>query len=271
MDKTLAKPVDQAVQFLRDKCKAVPAAAIVLGSGVNVLENLDEEQSFPYQDVFGMSPGVVGHSGSLCYGKVAGVPVVVLRGRFHAYEGHNWDVVTLVAKTMIAWGVPRLYLTNAAGGLNRSFKVGDLMVLTGYRDHLNPRWQEAGLLPALAAATTSCDNDATRHLIAVGEKLASTDKSFRPLQKGVYSGLLGPAYETLAEVEMLRRLQVDAVGMSTVPEMQTANGTGTMAAALSVVTNVWTDEPIGGHEEVLEAAKEASARLDKLFRAAISS
>lgn len=270
MEKVLAKPVDQAADFLRKVCQQVPAAAVVLGSGVKVLENLSDEQSFSYQDVFGMSPGVAGHAGSLSYGKVGATPVVVLRGRFHAYEGHDWDVVTLVTKTMMEWGVPRLYLTNAAGGLNRSFKVGDLMVLTGYRDHLNPKWRETGLLPALMAPISGCENEASKHLLAVGEDLAKSDKTFRPLQKGVYAGLLGPAYETMAEVEMLRRLNVDAVGMSTIPELQTASGSATVAAAVSVVTNVWTDEPIGGHEEVLEAAKEASSRLDKLFRKAIS-
>lgn len=270
MEKVLAKPVDQAVDFLRKSCPETPSAAVVLGSGVKVLEQLDGEISFPYQDVFGMSPGVAGHAGSLSFGYLGKAPVVVLRGRFHAYEGHDWDVVTLVTRVMIEWGVPRLYLTNAAGGLNRSFQVGDLMVLTGYRDHLNPKWRETGLLPALMADSTACENEASKQLISIGEKLAGADKMFRPLQKGVYAGLLGPAYETMAEVEMLRRLNVDAVGMSTIPELQTAQGTKTTACAVSVVTNVWTDEPIGGHEEVLEAAKEASERLDKLFRAVIA-
>ncbi len=270
MEKTLAKPVDQAAEFLRKSCKAVPAAAVVLGSGVKVLEDLTDETSFQYKDVFGMAPGVEGHAGSLSYGHVGATPVAVLRGRFHAYEGYNWDVITLITKVMMEWGVPRLYLTNAAGGLNRSFQVGDLMVLTGYRDHLHQKWQEAGLLPALMAPASRCENEATRHLLETGKKLAGEDKAFRPLQAGVYAGLLGPAYETMAEIEMLRRLNVDAVGMSTVPELQTASGSKTMAAAVSVVTNVWTDEPIGGHEEVLEAAKEASLRLDKLFRAAIT-
>jgi purine-nucleoside phosphorylase len=267
---TAAKPVAKAVEFLRQACSTVPDCAVVLGSGVQVLEDLDDSQTIAYKDVFGIAPGVVGHAGSLTLGKVGGKLVAVMRGRFHLYEGYDWDVVTLPARAVAEWGVPRLYLTNAAGGLNTNFKVGDLMVLNGYWDFLNPALRTKGLLPAIKGGVTRCENAETKHLLEVGEKLAKQDSSFRKLQSGVYAACLGPSYETLAEIEMLRRLKSDAVGMSTVPELQTVMGTKTQAAAVSVVTNVWSpDEVIGGHEEVLEAAKEASQRLDKLFRAAI--
>jgi purine-nucleoside phosphorylase len=187
------------------------------------------------------------------------------------YEGHDWDVVTLPARVLVEWGVKNLYLTNAAGGLNPTFKVGDLMLLTGYRDHLNPRWQKEGLLPAIKQPPTLCENGLTAQIAKAAEHLAKTDAEFRPIQKGVYAALLGPSYETMAEIEMLKKLKCDAVGMSTVPELLAAKGSATTAAAISVVTNVWSeDSDIEGHEEVLRAAKEASSRLDKLFRAAIS-
>jgi purine-nucleoside phosphorylase len=267
---TAVKPVSKAVEFLREVSPTVPDCAIVLGSGVQVLEDLPDSKTISYKDVFGIAPGVVGHVGSLTLGKVGSKTVAVLRGRFHLYEGYDWDVVTLPARAIAEWGVPRLYLTNAAGGLNSGFKVGDLMVLTGYWDFLNPKHREKGLLPAIKEGVTKCENAETKHLLEVGGKLASSDPAFRKLQSGVYAACLGPSYETLAEIEMLRRLKSDAVGMSTVPELQTVIGTKTQAAAVSVVTNVWSpDEIIGGHEEVLEAAKEASQRLDKLFRAAI--
>lgn len=265
----MVKSVAQAVEFLRQASPEVPEVAVVLGSGVNVLEDLSDLQSLPYEKVFGISPGVAGHAGSLTIGKLAGKTVAVLRGRFHLYEGHDWDIVTLPARVVIEWGVKNFYLTNAAGGLNRNFAVGDLMVITGVRDHLNPGWRDAGLLPALSAPVLDCNNDLVRRILAAGEKLAS-EGDFRPLQKGVYAGLLGPSYETHAEIEMLRRLKADAVGMSTVPELKIAAGTGTTAAAVSVVTNVWSDAAIDGHVEVLKAAKAASQRLDRLFRAVIA-
>jgi len=270
MTKALAHSVQDAVEFLSRVSKEVPKAAVVLGSGVKVLEDL-ADNTFTYDQIFGMSPTIVGHAGSLSLGRVDGQLVAVLRGRFHLYEGHNWDVVTLPAKVLAAWGVPYLFLTNAAGGINPKFQVGDLMLLKGYRDHLNPEWKESGLVPALMLPPTDCQNDLTRDLWKTGEQLASQEPSFRPLRTGVYAALLGPTYETMAEIEMLRRLGADAVGMSTVPELDTVIGTDTKAVAISVVTNVWSaDSAIEGHEEVLREAKAASERLDKLFRATIA-
>lgn len=272
MEKVAAKPVQEAVQFLRQFCPETPSAAIVLGSGVKVLENLEESRSVTFQEVFGISPGVVGHSGAITVGKVDGNTVAVLRGRFHLYEGHSWDVVTLPTQVLVEWGVPNLYLTNAAGGINQNFCVGDLMLLTGYRDHLNSSYRTSGLLPQMRKATVNCTNQLTDHILQTANSLSKEDKQFRQMQSGTYVGLLGPNYETLAEIEMLKYLHCDAVGMSTVPELLTCNGTNTRAAAISVITNVWKpDEAVGGHEEVLTAAKEASERLDKLFRKAIKS
>src|SRR5690606_244396 len=110
---------------------------------------------------------------------------------------------------------------------------------------------------------TKVNNDLIDEVIATGKRLSEKSEDFRPLREGVYAALLGPSYETLAEIEMLRRLDADAVGMSTVPELLTTDGTETTAAAISVITNVWQeDQPMGGHEEVLEASKAASERLD---------
>jgi len=267
-----AKPVESALGVVQAAVTSVPKAAVVLGSGVAALVDLVDPVVLPFEEVFGIAPTIAGHAGSLTVGhltKDKDAPLIaVLRGRFHLYEGHNWDTVTLPTKLMVEWGVPQLILTNAAGGLNRNFRVGDLMVLTGYRDMLNPAWKEKGLLPALMADSTDCRTDLSEQILRVGDQLTGQRTDFPALQRGVYAGLLGPCYETMAEIEMLRRLKADAVGMSTVPELQTAKGTKTQAAAISVVTNVWReDEPIGGHEEVLAASKAASLKLDLLFRA----
>lgn len=272
MKQLAAKPVQEAVEFLRAFSKGVPEAAIVLGSGVKVLEDLEESSSVSFEEVFGIAPGVIGHSGTISLGKVHGRLVAVFRGRFHLYEGYPWDVVTLPAKTIVEWGVPNLYLTNAAGGMNENFNVADLMVITAYRNMLNPEYRNTGLLPELKREPVACANKLTDLFVETSRRLAGQDKAFRHLQAGTYAGLLGPNYETLAEIEMLKQLKADAVGMSTVPELEACRGTKTTAAAISVITNVWKpEEAIGGHEEVLEAAKEASGRLDQLFRATISS
>ena len=273
MEKVAARPIEAAVDFLGKISKQeIPVAAIVLGSGVKVLEGLEDEKTVSYQEVFGIAPGVIGHSGAVSLGRVNGRLIAVLRGRFHLYEGHAWEVVTLPSRTMVEWGVPHLYLTNAAGGLNANFNVGDLMLLTGFRDHLHPKYQDSGLLPALKHPPTACTNSLSEHILQVSRKLAAANSVFRPLQTGVYAGLLGPNYETLSEIDMLKSLGADAVGMSTVPEIEVCKGSGTTPAAISVITNVWKpEELVGGHEEVLHAAKQASERLDLLFHACIES
>ena len=275
MIKSAPRTASEAVAALKKLSSEVPVAAVVLGSGVSVLDRLIDSNVLPYQDLFGMAPGVAGHSGTLTVGRaVAGGPLVaVLRGRFHLYEGYDWPTVTLATRAIVEWGVPNLLLTNAAGGLNLDYSVGDLMVLTGYRDHLSPELKDTGLLPAIAKPTTDCRNQLSQKLINVGEALDITTPAaeLRPLRQGVYAGLLGPTYETMAEIEMLRKLKADAVGMSTVPEMLCCDGSKTTACAVSVITNVWRpEEAMGGHEEVLEASKNASKRLDKLFRAVLA-
>ncbi|OPZ89123.1 MAG: Purine nucleoside phosphorylase 1 [bacterium ADurb.Bin425] len=260
-----------AVGRIRKTYPVTPDAAVILGSGVNVLEGLQNSIVLSYTDLFGHAPSVAGHSGTLTIGRLgsgAADPLVaVFRGRFHLYEGYSWDMVSLGARTVVEWGVPNLFVTNAAGGLNLEFNVGDLMVLTGYRDHLSPKWKSEGLLPAVMAPATVCANKQTEKLLSVGAKLAAEDSRFRGLRQGVYAGLLGPSYETMAEIDMLRKLQCDAVGMSTVPELLVCETSKTACCAVSVITNVWKpDEVMGGHEEVLEASKAASRRLDLLFR-----
>ncbi|MGD9682960.1 MAG: purine-nucleoside phosphorylase [Candidatus Obscuribacterales bacterium] len=274
MQQTRETTLREAVKRLENE-NPLPVAAVVLGSGVKALDLASESKSYAYDDLFGIKPTVAGHSGSLTVGHLseeAGSPVVaVFRGRFHLYEGHDWETVTLPARLVADWGIPHLILTNAAGGLNKSFRIGDLMVLTGYRDHLQPDLARTGLLPALKAPNTPIDNDLSRKIIARGEALARTNSEFRPLKKGVYAALLGPSYETLAEIEMLRKLESDAVGMSTVPELLTVKDTRTEGSAISVITNVWEENtPLGGHEEVLAESKAASLRLDILLKEVIS-
>src|SRR5579883_971442 len=190
MTLALNDSVKQAVALLKSATPTVPAAAVVLGSGVDVLNDLAVSQTISYQQAFGLSSGVSGHAGILAIGQLEGKPIAVLRGRFHLYEGHNWATVTLITRVLVDWGVPWLFLTNAAGGLNQTFNIGDLMVLTGYRDLLNPKYRATGLLPALRENNRNCGNQLTQQLFSIGKKLSSEDKSFRPLKSGVYAGML---------------------------------------------------------------------------------
>ena len=247
-----------------------PSIAIVLGSGVSACTNLEDEVSFAYKDLFGIAPTVHGHSGSLTLGRLEKSqksPVVaVFRGRFHLYEGHDWNTVTLPARLVVSWKIPNFVITNAAGGLNREFNVGDLMLIDSFRDHLNPSLKESGLMPALLQKPEPVSNELTKKILELSQDLAKEDKSFRPLRTGCYAALLGPSYETYAEIEMLRRLKADAVGMSTAPELEVVKGFDTRAAAISVITNVWKEDvEMGGHEEVLQESKLASKRLDLLL------
>lgn len=274
MQQTRETTLREAVKRLGSE-NPLPVAAVVLGSGVRALDHLSESRSYAYDELFGIKPTVAGHSGSLTVGHLSetaeSAVVAVFRGRFHLYEGHDWEIVTLPARLVADWGIPHLILTNAAGGLNKSFRIGDLMVLTGYRDHLQPDLARTGLLPALKAPNTPIDNSLSRKIIESGKALAQTNSEFRPLKQGVYAALLGPSYETLAEIEMLRKLESDAVGMSTVPELLTVRDTKTEGAAISVITNVWEENTaMGGHEEVLAESKAASLRLDVLLKEVIS-
>jgi purine-nucleoside phosphorylase len=267
--KSRAKSTEQVIGLIQAVTKDTPQAAVVLGSGVSALNDLTHAHVFPFEELFGIAPTVSGHAGSLTVGRLPENPdvvIAVMRGRFHLYEGHDWSVVTLATRSFISWGIKELFLTNAAGGVNPSFNVGDLMVITGFRDLLSKVWQKEGL-EMLKKPPQDCQNDMSRRIIAAGDELLGENKDFRALRKGVYAAFTGPSYETLAEIEMVRRLKCDAVGMSTVPELLTVENSSTSAAAISVITNVWSDDqPMGGHEEVLEASKAASRRLDQLFR-----
>jgi purine-nucleoside phosphorylase len=272
-EKTRAHSPEEALAIIKKVVDVVPAAAVVTGSGVSVLNDLKDPHVFPFREVFGVAPTVAGHSGELVVGRLAeseSTTVAVIRGRYHVYEGHDWSVVTLTTRTLIAWGVPRLILTNAAGGINSSFNVGDLMAITGFRDFLSEKGR-GELIAGLKQPPVDCRNELLSTIIKAGEELANSDREFRAMRQGVYAAFTGPSYETLSEISMVRKTGCDAVGMSTVPELLTARPTALQAAAISVITNVWREDiTIGGHEEVLEASKAASRRLDKLFRHILS-
>ncbi len=246
-----------------------PKLAIVLGSGFHhVLEELRVDKKIPYAKIPGFPrPTVSGHAGELYFGHLGKTPVLVLSGRAHFYEGHPMERVTFAVRTLAAFGIRDLLLTNAAGGVNRRFRPGDFMALT---DHINLMGVNPlrGLaipgLPRFVDLTTVYDQGLHALLLRAG-KTAKLK-----LQRGVYLAVSGPSYETPAEIRAFRTLGADAVGMSTVPEAIAARQHGINVAAVSCITNLAAG--LGrenlSHTEVLETArrvKRSGAALIKYF------
>ncbi|MEY2428530.1 MAG: purine-nucleoside phosphorylase [Verrucomicrobiota bacterium] len=246
-----------------------PTLAIVLGSGFqHVLSVLKVDAEIPYSKLPGFPPvGVSGHSGQLLIGRLGGTPVIVLSGRTHFYEGHPMTLVTFAVRTLAAYGIRDLLLTNAAGGLNRQFRPGDFMAVT---DHINLMGSNplrgAALpdLPRFVDLTRAYDAGLRRLLQRAGQACGVK------LRTGVYLAVSGPSYETPAEIRAFARLGADAVGMSTVPETIVARQCGLKVAAVSCITNLAAGRSRGtlSHAEVLETAekvKNLAAQLLKNF------
>jgi purine-nucleoside phosphorylase len=242
-----------------------PAAAIVLGSGLGGLaDRIEDARSVPYDEIPGFAaPRVPGHAGLLVVGSLGGREVVALRGRFHVYEGHSAAASAFPARVAHALGAPVLLLSNAAGGIRRTFGVGELMVI---RDHINLMWTN----PLLGAVVEGDERfpDMSEPYDAALAALLHGCASARglTLHDGVYAGLSGPVYETPAEVRMLERLGADAVGMSTVPEVLVARARGMRVAAVSCITNPaagMSAEPVD-HAHVLVATRRAAASFEQL-------
>jgi purine-nucleoside phosphorylase len=242
-----------------------PVAGIVLGSGLGGLaKRIENAQSVPYADLPGFAtPTVEGHAGKLIAGTLAGRPVLALAGRFHVYEGYSSSQAAFPIRVLHALGAPVLLVSNAAGGIRRSMKPGELMII---RDHINLTWVNPLTGPVVNGDERFPDmsdpwDPALRALLA--ESAAAVGVS---VSEGVYLGLSGPAYETPAEVRMLERLGADATGMSTVHEVIVARAMGMRVAGMSCITNLaagLTDQAIS-HQEVLEITRKAGAQFEKV-------
>jgi purine-nucleoside phosphorylase len=235
-----------------------PVAAIVLGSGLGTLaDKVTDATRVPYGEIPGFhAPSVVGHKGELIRGMLGGREVLMLAGRFHMYEGHSAQVAALPVRVVHALGARTLFVSNAAGGVRRTFKPGDLMIIA---DHLNLMFRNPLIGPAQKGEVRFPDMSApwTPRLQTLLEDCAR--EVGVTLQRGVYAGLLGPTYETPAEVRMLERMGADAVGMSTVPEVIVAAALGMQVAGISCITNHAagiTAAPLD-HSEVVEVGARA--------------
>jgi purine-nucleoside phosphorylase len=249
-----------------------PVLGIILGSGLGGLaQRIEDARVVPFADVPGFpSATVVGHAGRVIAGRLAGRPVVALAGRFHMYEGHSAALAGFPVRVLHALGARRLFVSNAAGGIRATFTPGDLMIIT---DHLNLMFRNplAGPLEAGDTRFPDMSEPYDRALAAVLRREAT--KLGFPLRDGVYCGLLGPTYETPAEVRMLAALGADAVGMSTVPEVIVARAIGMRVAGVSCITNFasGTTPNSLSHAEVLETTALVASRFESLVERFVAS
>jgi len=262
-----------AADFIRSRLEQQPGKiAIVLGSGLGGLaRRIESAERIEFREIPGFPEStVVGHAGALICGRLAGKAVLALSGRFHVYEGHGARVAGFPIRVMHALGARTLIVSNAAGGVNRLWQAGDLMVI---RDHINLTFRnplvgavEQGDLrfPDMSEPYDSTLADLAHHVAS---------EQGMSLRDGVYAGLLGPAYETPAEVRMLERLGADAVGMSTVPEVIVARARGMKVLGISCITNMAcgiSAAPLS-HEDVLETTRRVGEEFAGLVEGIIRS
>lgn len=259
--------IQETASWILSKMPAKPTTAIILGTGLGRLaEEIDITLSIEYKDIPNFPVSTVeGHSGRLIFGKLGGVDIMAMKGRFHYYEGYSMKEVTFPVRVMYELGIKTLFVSNAAGGMNPGFKIGDLMVIT---DHINffPEHPLRGKNFPTGPRFPDMHATYDPSLIKLAGQIAR-EKKIR-LQYGVYVGVQGPTFETPAEYKMYRILGGDTVGMSTVPEVIVAHHCGIRTFGISVVTDLGGfDNPVEvSHEEVQEAADKAQPIMTEIMR-----
>ncbi len=264
---SLLEQLQEAATYIQSHCPTNPRVGIILGSGLgNFTAEMKVEKEIPYSDIphFPVST-VEGHSGKLIFGELGGKNVVAMAGRFHFYEGYTPQQVIFPIRVMKMLGVETVLISNAAGGVNKNFAVGDLMII---KDHIsffavNPLLgkNEEEIGPRFPDMS-----EPYSHLLIAKAKVVA-ERLQIPVQTGVYTGVTGPTFETRAEYQLIHNLGGDAVGMSTVQEVIAAVHAGMQVFAMSVITDIGIREEDNTitHEEVLQAARDAEPKLTAIF------
>lgn len=261
-----------ATEYLKPFATQNPKVGVVLGSGLgNFVQEIVVEKEIPYDQIpyFPVST-VEGHHGKLIFGTIAGKPIIAMAGRFHFYEGYSAEEVVFPIRVMKFLGIKTLLISNAAGGVNPSFKVGNLMIIT---DHIsfatvNPLLgkNDDNMGPRFPDMSEPYKKELIQKAKDIAQRLSIE------VQEGVYFGVTGPTFETRAEYKMIYLLGGAAVGMSTVQEVIAANHIGMDVFAMSVITDIGIreEENIITHQEVLEAAKAAEPKFSAIFKELIA-
>jgi len=260
--------INEAVAFIKNIYSDKPDVGIVLGSGLgSFTTEIKIEKEISYGDIphFPVST-VEGHSGKLIFGTLGGKKIVAMAGRFHLYEGYSSEQTVFPIRVLKFLGIDTLLLSNAAGGVNPSFKVGDLMIITDHISQLAPNPLIGKNYKELGPRFPDMSEPYKKHLIQKMKDIA-VERNIK-LREGVYVAVTGPTFETRAEYKMILTLGGDAVGMSTVQEVITAVHMSLPVFAMSVVTDIGIREEqnVITHEEVLQAAKDAEPKLTHIFK-----
>lgn len=264
--------IQQTAAFIQSKIKNKPVTGIILGSGLGgLVDAVNIETEIAYQDIPGFPVSTVeGHAGKLIFGTIGDKQVVMMSGRFHFYEGYSMEEVTFPIRTMRALGVEHLFVSNAAGGMNKDFKVGDIVLI---KDHINlfPEHPLRGKNDERFGPRFPDMSEPYNYALLDMAREIATDQGLH-VQTGVYAGIQGPTFETRAEYYWLHTIGADLVGMSTVPEVIVAIYGGMKVFGASIVTDLGIREELNKitHEEVLAAANEAAPKLARLVAAIIT-
>jgi purine-nucleoside phosphorylase len=260
--------VAETVSFINEKTNFQPEYGVILGSGLGGFANdIDIEYSILYNDIPNFPVSTVqGHKGALLFGTIGNKKVMAMQGRFHYYEGYDMKQVTFPIRVMKQLGIEKLIVSNASGGVNSSFKVGDIMII---KDHVNmmPEHPLRGYNDErFGSRFVNMSNPYSKIMIARVKEIAK-DLQIE-VKEGIYLALQGPTFETLAEYKMVKNIGADCVGMSTVPEVIVAKHMNMDCLGLSVITDMGDEKNIAevNHEEVLEAAKKAEPHVRELIK-----
>ena len=268
----MLEKIKETANYIKTQVDKLPSIAVILGTGLgNLVDEIDIVKEIKYQDIPNFPVSTVeGHSGKLIFGYLGGKFIVAMQGRFHYYEGYDMKQVTFPVRVFKELGIENLFVSNAAGGMNKEFKVGDVMIIT---DHINlfpenplrgKNYNELGpRFPAMTEAYNA-------KMIALADKIAA-ENNLR-LMHGVYVGTPGPTFETPAEYEYFRIIGGDAVGMSTVPEVIVANHAEMSVFGVSVITDLGGKDvkEVPTHEEVQKAAEKAQPVMTFVIKEMLS-
>ena len=263
--------IQETASYLKSKMKTHPETAIILGTGLGSLVNeITDKYEISYESIPNFPVSTVeGHSGKLIFGKLGDKDILAMQGRFHFYEGYAMTEVTFPVRVMRELGIKTLFVSNAAGGMNPEFEIGDLMIIT---DHINffPEHPLRGKNIPYGPRFPDMSEAYNKELIRKANEIAA-EKGIK-VQHGIYIGTQGPTYETPAEYKMFRILGADAVGMSTVPEVIVANHCGIQVFGISVITDLGVEGKIVEvtHEDVQKAADAAQPLMTTIMRELIN-
>jgi len=266
----MLEKIKETANFLKERMHTNPETAIILGTGLGNLANeITEKYEIKYQDIPNFPVSTVeGHSGKLIFGKLGNKDIMAMQGRFHYYEGYSMKEVTFPVRVMKELGIKTLFVSNASGGTNASFEIGDLMIIT---DHIN-YFPEHPLRGKNLYGDRFPDMSEAYSKDLINKALAIAEEKGIKVQQGVYIGTQGPTFETPAEYKLFHILGADAVGMSTVPEVIVANHAGIRCFGISIITDLGVEGKIVevSHEDVQIAADAAQPKMTTIMRELIN-